>query len=316
MDDADYHEIYNKENQAQLDFWRLKARNKPESGDGRGLLFQDTEANWWRLGPFLAQSAAAYRDRAPYASMSTGGQNPYAYQEAELRNGVLLTDGNGDGDFSDSEDVPLEPVFPPYRSARMYGPIRGAAASGGENGARERGRLGFLSVGELANVKGFDSTEYDPRTGRPMHGDGLTTVLDGYWSSDEDDLTRASHRSPDFFKAVSLLALIDSNFLVTRSNTFTAYVTVTDRKNPDSSIHAQMTLDRSNLLPKLVTGEFLSATLDAPITGTSVPVLTKAYPIKGKGGGSVKGAVTVENPSLPEIVSQRQSGYRNARYDD
>src|SRR5262249_8528489 len=56
----------------------------------------------------------------------------------------------------------------------------------------------------------------------------------------------------DFVKAISLLVLIDSQYLTTRTNTFTSYVSVIDRENPENSVRSQVTFDRSNLLPSVV----------------------------------------------------------------
>ena len=131
-----------------------------------------------------------------------------------------------------------------------YGTIRG---QGGDD-------HGFLSIGELANVMGFDGSSSTPGS-----------VL----SNDKD-----------FMKATSLLALLDTHFLTTRSNTFTTYVTLIDREEPQASLRSQITLDRTNLLPR------------------RVPQIDDS------------GDILISNTGKPETIGRRQVSYFNARHDE
>jgi hypothetical protein len=235
---------------------------------------------WMKLGPWLAQAAASYRDGLQYSSPVVGHDPAYAYSLSYLRNQQL-------------PDVPLpgSPARAAYRDLGVYG---GTAIRGQSSATTTPGVLfpdqaakhsGFLSIGELANVIGFDSTPpaalaaaTTPATGEPRQtlGNGM------------------SPRHGDFVKAVSLLVLLDSQFLTTRSNTFTVYVSVMDRENPQASVRSQITVDRSNLLPRAVFG-----------------------PATAPGGlPTYLGTVTAEADALPTVLSRRTSGYFNARYDD
>lgn len=218
---------------------------------------------WYRLGPYLAQAVTAYRDRVPYARTST----------SYLADAWYRNDGNG----------------MVYRTATVYGTIRA--------GAPERG---FLTIGELANVMGFDST--DPRTSYcgDFTAGGPTTVLEGAGGY-------LSGGGGDFMKAVSLLALLDTNFLTTRSNTFTIYVSLTDRVNPQSSVRSQVTIDRTNLLPRLVwedrDGDLYRDPWQDPADVWDPYNPTDYYSV-------------LPGTGRPEIIGQREVSYFNARYDE
>jgi len=131
----------------------------------------------------------------------------------------------------------------------------------------------------LANVKGFDSS------------------VDFNWNGTFSEVLH----SGDFVKAVSLLALLDTHFLTTRSNTFTAYVTVRDRQNAQQSVRSQITVDRSNILPRLV----LDANGDPIIEDPDGPT-----------GPEPARAVVITKDGLPEVIAERRVGYGNARFDD
>ena len=207
---------------------------------------------WRRLGPYLAQSVAAYRDRVPYV---TPGVESQAFVGAERRNGYQA---GGD---------PNAPSLNPYRLA-AYGPIRGSREIELQT-ASSTWKRGFLTLGELVNVMGFDSsTSAQVMAGAP--------VLNG---------------STDFFKAVSLMALLDTHYLTTRSNTFTIYTTLTDRTDPQASVRSQVTIDRSGLLPRLFTQD---------INGDGIPDYINV----------------LEGDGEPEIVGKREVSYYNARYDN
>jgi len=198
------------------------------------LVRADVSDPWpYRLGPYLGQATAAYRDRVQYVSLIYS-----PVPDAWDRN-------NGD-------------VYRPS----TYGAIRRTSST-------NMPQRGFLTLGELANVMGFDGTDplYTPPVGNFGAG-GAATVLGG----------------GDFMKAVSLLALLDTHFLTTRSNTFTVYTTLFDREDPQASTSSQVTLDRSNLLPRLV------------------PTGTTSF-------------TTIQSDGPPELIARRDYSYFNAQYD-
>ena len=159
-----------------------------------------------------------------------------------------------------------------YRDV-VYGTIRR------ENLPTDSKRFGFTSIGELLNVKGFDTaTSFDVNA--TTHSEVLHPGLDG----------NGFIRRPDFMKGVSLMALLDTQFLTTRSNTFTVYVTVFDRENPQASVRSQITVDRGNTLPRLTTW------ID-PLVGVAQPT-------------------TIHSNALPEIIAERRIGYFNTAFDD
>ena len=211
---------------------------------------------WLRLGGQRAQAIAAYRDRIAYVPPLTS-----FYSGTETRNGAT------------SAGIPA-PVI-------VYRDENGGLVSGGPRYGRIRRddvrvsgsaptkrHFGFLSLGELLNVRGMDQHVTDPSVPRTAP---RTYLAD----------------SSDYFKAVANLALLDTQFLTTRSHTFTIYVTVTDRENPQQSVRSQLTVDRSNLLPRAVFD---------PASGAYLG--------------------TLESDGLPEIIAQRRVGYHNARFDD
>ena len=134
----------------------------------------------------------------------------------------------------------------------------------------------------------------------------------------------------DFVKAVSLLALLDSQYLTTRSNTFTIYASVMDRENPQASVRSQVTVDRSNLLPRLSYAFYDGA------TGTSYPVESylndpgaPTLPLRpllldlrdaawnpGTDGVLETPVRTAKQGVRPRVIAHEQVGYFNARYDD
>jgi hypothetical protein len=199
--------------------------------------------NWYRLGPYLALAAAEYRDRIKYHD-GTGSSNLYP---------------NLDG-----RDVRNVPGSSSYRPNGPY--------SDDIRGATNPSIRGFDTLGELANIYGFDSSM-----------PGNTTVL-----GDGDPL---GYHGGDFVRAVSLLMLLDTHFLTTRSNTFTVYTSVIDREEPQSSVRSQVTVDRSNLLPQFIRE-------DTDNDGV-FDILT-----------------TIEGRGAPETIGRRQVSYFNARYDD
>lgn len=210
-----------------------------------------------RLGTHLAVSMASYRDRVPYI----GDTDIYLPAAAAYRN--------------DSNYV--NAVYRP--DTNVYGTIR----AGLTNSTTNPTKTGFASIGELLNVKGFDFNYLrDTNTSAALFRTaGFETLRTN---------------GGDYFRAVSLLALLDTQFLTTRSNTFTVYLTVADRANAQASIRSQITVDRSNILPRIVY---------AP-DGTVSGVLD----------GFPDYVTTIFSNALPQIVGQREIGYTNARYDD
>jgi hypothetical protein len=213
-----------------------------------------------RLGVNLALAAAAFRDRVAYVPPSM------------MANYVTL-----------ATDADLRGAGAPYRSG-AYGEIRSFVNESDDTAGLHHG---FLSIGELLNVRGFDQRYVmDNQADTSSNDPSQRRVFSGMIATD------LAAQSPlgqgDFIKAVSLLVLLDAQYLTTRSNTFSVYVTVTDREKPQSSVRSQITVDRSNVLPRL----------------TWV----------NQGGGQEP--VTVKSDALPEIIGQREVGYFNARHDD
>lgn len=211
---------------------------------------------WRRLGANLALAVASYRDRAAYQNPSIGSGTDPRVRFAHERNQPVISPFPNAGEAR-------------HREPTIYGPVRREGV-----GTAETKKFGFLSVGELANVKGFDQgLEFDG---------GPTGTLSEVLHSDPD-----SGDGPDFMKGVALLALLDSQYLTTRGNTFTVYVTVFDRENPQASVRSQMTVDRGNTLPRVIRDS---------VTGLPIS--------------------TIEGQPLPEIIAERRIGYFNAAYDD
>ncbi len=216
---------------------------------------------WRRLGANLALAMASYRDRVAYQHPSVATTDKRV-RFAHTRNYL--------GPVANPPPNPFDAV---YRDAATYGGGSATGAVRRESGTDSK-KFGFLSVGEVANVKGFDQGfEFDG---------GPTGTLSEVLHSDPD-----SGNGPDFMKGVAMLALLDSQYLTTRGNTFTVYVTVFDRENPQASVRSQMTVDRGNTLPRVIRD-----------TTTGLPIST------------------IEGQPLPEIIAERRIGYFNAAYDD
>lgn len=247
----------------------------------------------YRLGAWLAQSAASYRDGVQYNSESTS-DNAAAF--------TVLANSHLRGGTGSYAGTPSEV----YRLSSMYGRIRGraygAAGPGGPDietdttpAIDERPtEFGFLTVGELANVKGFDSTV-------------SLAVLDPQANAAE--LARATVLGlGDFVKAASLLTLLDTHYLTTRSNTFTVHISVMDRKNPDASVLEQLTVDRSNMLPQRVYGFGPAIFNNAAQLNTYINTYGVEPPL-------VPTATLKHGQGEPELVARRRTAYFNARYD-
>lgn len=229
---------------------RFAGFTKKLTGGTDLLATYDTSSGWWRLGPYLAQAAAAYRDRIPYVLYDSITE---PFGEAYLRNNAVA----------------------PYRPPQ-YNAMRGESDVCDPNNLSYNPtatglKRGFLTIGELANVAGFDASP------KAIATDPGNTLVRG-----------------DFMKAVGLLALLDTHFLTTRSNTFTIYATLMDRQNPQASARSQMTVDRSNLLPRLLWQDKYANGIHDP---------NDTYTI-------------LQDNGEPEIIGEREVSYYNARYDD
>ena len=93
------------------------------------------------------------------------------------------------------------------------------------------------------------------------------------------------------------MALLDSHYLTTRSNTFTAYVTLYDRENPESSVLSQVTLDRTNLLPRLVLKDDGSPLIEDTADGYK-PVILR------------------NDDASPRVITEQRCGYYDTRMDN
>jgi hypothetical protein len=234
------------------------------------------------IGAWLAQAATAYRDGIQVlpGAPATGGAG-FVYADAHLR-GVGTYAGIG-----------AAVAAVPYRPLTL-GPIRGQGIA---VQARPT-QFGFITVGELANVKGFDSTLYPEMPPASLE---TTRIHNG-----------------DFVKAVSLLALLDTQNVTVRSNTFTVYTSLMDRADgrENSSVRSQVTVDRSNQLPRLSyayrnpavaigsPGAYSTNPADAGLP--RVPLVTAA-------GTPVR---TDNDTAAPMVISQRRGGYFNSTYDN
>ena len=157
------------------------------------------------------------------------------------------------------------------------------------------GTRGFESVGELLNVKGFDGTRFRDGAGRFFTP--LTRVDIG-----------------DYIGAVTMMSLLDTQNLTTRSNTFTIYTSLMDRTpgQLDSSIRSQMTIDRSNVLPQL---EYSYINIDGWPNG---PTFDNNQRDENRVQIRVRsGATLIEAGNLePTVISQKRGGYFNATYSN
>jgi hypothetical protein len=256
----------------------------------------------YRLGPWLAQSAAAYRDGMQYVRY-TGSvvveDGFEVYAGSHLRNGAGQYRHVGGALWSDGTPYRMEVDL--GGAQNLYGPIRGRLANDPDLTQPDRpDQFGLVTIGELLNVKGFDSSRHDelPPLATDWDGDSRTP--------DSTVLYRG-----DFVRAVSLLALIYSQYLTTRSNTFTVYASVMDRENPQASVRSQVTVDRSNLLPRL---SYVYSGSDA--TWPLVPLVLDMKPIGAPDGVPETPVRTTNEGAEPRVIASEQVGYFNVRYDD
>lgn len=225
---------------------------------------------FFNLGPTFAESIAAYRDGMQMlpTPASLTPANPYQNPTALISTAHLRAGWTGIAN----------PTAVEYRPATQYGRLRGSvvlpigATTIPDISRPPLTQYGMMSVGELANARLFDQGVLDPSIVKP-------------------DATYQA----DFLKASALLTYLDSHWLTTRSNTFTLYATLFDRENPESSTRVQATIDRSNILPQLVTDY------------RNEPVLTTRVGVPGLF------PVIRRTSAEPEVLVQRESNYFNAR---
>ncbi len=286
--------------------YRLLIDNPTYDHTGQALpwVAPDDSGGRWRLGPWLAQSAAAYRDGVQYVDfLPAQPSRVFAYSQLRnAANGAVLSSTGG-----------LVPFSAPYRNPGVYGAatsdIRGTPATAQ---AKRPTEFGFVTVGELLNVKGFDSTPPDLLP--PLGNMNVTTLAVG-----------------DYVKAVSLLALLDTQYLTTRSNTFTIYTSVIDRENPQKSMRSQITIDRTNLLPRLdyaffdaVAGTYYPVSDPANLQNPAiralplVPMLLDMYAgaVPGHDGIPETPVRTQPTDRFPQVIASQRVGYFDARNDD
>lgn len=272
-----------------------------------------------RLGPNLAQAIASHRDRIPYApdgmDVATGAPLasfgsagvPFAWlRDAAPRNltGVPLASDSSfrmqpndllTGDITS----PIAGGQPAVYATAQNKVIRRGADPLGPSSDTDPTKYGFVTLGELIQVYGM-AHDRDPKSlvevrsrpgfAAPNPIDPLTPQV-AYLLTDNRPLRNGEG---DFFKAVSYMVLLDTHYLTTRSNTFTAYTSlmVNDREKQNQSVRSQVTMDRTNILPQ-------------PLW------------IDNDGNGSLDTLVaTQQQPdTLPQVLSRRQVGYFNAQYD-
>lgn len=282
-------------------------RPDPNVGQGGRLPRWDNGLQRWELGPWLADAATAYRDGfqvLPYNPAQISLAEPgMVYADAHLRGGTGKLRRN-DGTIDPSVSRAYRPDV--YGVPTGADSIRGATVNpiADPNTPDFPTQFGFLTIGELANVKGFDSSR--PQQLPPIRPDATDTTLG----------------RGDFFRAASLLALLDSQFLTTRSNTFTAYVSVMDRAQPEASTRAQYTIDRSNLLPRLEYEYAFTPSGGLPLPPLRVRKLdlfngvTTSPPAGTDGIPETAVRHTAPAGAAPTIVAEHRVGYFNTKFDD
>lgn len=264
------------------------------------------EPAWYRLGGDLAVSIAAYRDRVAYIGPpgTRGGAqtrvldnwwDSYRRGATNALGRPFEPDLSAETPPSYSTDFATAGESNPYVPAK-YGKVR-ASRTVTTAGAPPASKpaFGFATLGELLNVKGFDGALYQNSTSSEFMSDPANASAPG-----------------DFFRSVAFMALLDTQWLTTRSNTFTVYVSIADRDNPQASIRSQAIVDRSNVLPRAVRGSLVSVVA----TGQASAVTLTDIDGDGLTTELDRQYVTVPGDAKPQVVSERRVGYYNAQYDD
>ena len=209
--------------------------------------------------------------------------------------------------------MPLYRAYPlEYRTSATAPPFEAWSGSGGY--IARRGKLGNIgtrtapiiaeqeptyglkTVGELLNVTGFAHDWLPAR--RPSAADPALASL-------VEDAVPFAPASPDFFKAVSYLVLLDTHFITTRSNTFTIYTTVMNR-DPDKleqSVYSQKTVDRTNLMPVVL------------YQGTDQLVPPTEFAVNGNRLRYGNISAIQQQRGEPRVIVERRTGYFDTRND-
>lgn len=183
----------------------------------------------------------------------------------------------------------------PYIGASQRDPNRSPSQA---NGPIRTGK-GFFTLGELLNVRGFDSSEFESNfNSGKVNGNRL--AVNGNGGNQPIDPALAG----DYYRAISLLALLDSHFVTTRSNTFTAYVSIFDRRNPDDSVRMQMTLDRSNMIRRMQHDSDTGTIFDPAEFNYGEDIFDRRTV-----------SITNEAELRPRVLNEQRIGYFNTRFD-
>lgn len=200
--------------------------------------------------------------------------------------------------YAEPPSVPNS-LFNPYIGASERDPNRNPLQANGPI----RQAKGFFTLGELVNVIGFDSSEFNNLNSSGIDGNRHTASgANGIGQIEIDPLLAG-----DYFRAISLLALLDTHFLTTRSNTYTAYVSIFDRREPADSVRMQMTIDTTNMTRQLLhdfeTGSLFENSASNPFNTTTHQFNRDTR-------------LTVSEPAdRPQVLLNHRIGYYNTRFD-
>lgn len=251
-----------------------------------------------RLGGELAQAICAYRDRVPHAPQpgDAGGSTLRGIAFAHLRDQTANPRTVGAVQHPETGAALPNSLRIPELHIDLYAqpavPVTGFKqttragdfAEGRGSIYNDTRQYGFMSLGELLMAYGMAS-DRDERSMGLASGESYNGTAPTSWP-----LTPGQ---ADYYKAVAYMALLDTHYLTTRSNTFTAYASIMNR-DPDvqeQSVRLQMTADRSNILPQMVVGPDFD-------------------------GNGFADIMTKQRKGLPEIIAERRVGYFNTRNDN
>lgn len=285
----------------------------------------DEDLGRYRLGNWLAQAACAYRDGVQYTVCAPGGPpgivEQLAYADAQLRtpdrnSGYYAQHTYAGGDAAFAAGISSQT----YRrktimGESIYGDVRGTPGTATD---WRPSQFGFLSIGELANVKGFDSARHDQLV--PFVGAQVTNFTVGAANAlGEGAIAGAVTIAPlnmgDFMKSVGVLANLDSQYLTTRSNTYTVYATLMDRDDPSKSMRTQQTIDLTPTLPRV---QYYDLPLATDIAlNSDRPPLHRAIQDFSFDGTLDNEPRRFDDPlAEPDVIASRRSNYFNVRYDN
>jgi hypothetical protein len=194
-----------------------------------------------------------------------------------------------------SEDVLGSTVTPlnPYVGASQRDPDRDPNQISGPI----RTEPGFFTLGELLNVRGFDSSEFNNQEAG-VDGNRVRVTS----SPDEREIDPVL--AGDYYRAISLLALLDTHFITTQSNTYTAYVSIFDKFEPENSARMQMTLDRSYMTKRLQHDPLVGTVFDPGTFNKTEHSFNRATVLKLR-----------DAERRPRVLSEQRIGYYNTRFD-